>query len=171
MNISSLSFVCEMNICAKQGKAMRGPYRKRRVDFPPRFVNFKPQGIPARMLEEMVVTIDEFEAIRLADYLDLEHAEAAARMEISRPTFTRLVDQARKKIARAIIEGKEIIIEGGNVDFVNELYRCDDCGNVEPVPSGSGYGRCNNCGSGNISPFSGGFGKGGHGRGKHKGKY
>ena len=150
---------------------MRGPYRKRRVDLPPRFVNFKPQGIPARLLERIVVTVDEFEAIRLADYLDLEHAEAAKKMDISRPTFTRLVDKARKKIARAIIEGKEIVIEGGNIHFVNDWYRCRDCGEIDVLnPDATDYG-CKNCGSDNVEPWYGYGNHGGRGRGRKQGRF
>jgi len=66
-----------------------------------------------RDLEETVLTVDEFEAIRLKDLEGLDQANAAEKMKISQPTFFRLLDSARKKIADALVNGKAIRIEGG----------------------------------------------------------
>ena len=109
---------------------MPRPRIERRVKEPPRFQRFKPVGIPARSLERISLTLDEFEALRLADYKDFEHQQAADEMEISRPTFTRLIDSARKKVAKAIVEGKEIFIMGGQVYFRNNIIRCLNCGTI-----------------------------------------
>jgi len=87
-------------------------------------------GIPARLLDVVDLSVDEYEALRLADYEGLEHKEAAEKMGISRPTFTRLIDQARKKFASGIIEGKEISIEGGNFQFLQHVARCRNCGST-----------------------------------------
>ncbi len=76
---------------------------------------FKPRGIPALELEEVALHLDEFEAIRLADYEKLYQEEAAARMNISRQTFGRIIEAARGKIADALISGKALKIEGGPV--------------------------------------------------------
>lgn len=76
---------------------------------------FKPAGIPARFLEEVVVTLDEFESVRLADFQGMQQAEAAQRMGVSRPTFGRIVNSARRKIADALVNGKALRIEGGPV--------------------------------------------------------
>jgi predicted DNA-binding protein (UPF0251 family) len=86
----------------------------RRVKFLPETTYFKPAGIPLRKLEEVVLTVDEFEAIRLKDLEGLEQEKAAERMKISQPTFFRLLDSARRKIADAIVKGKAIKIEGGS---------------------------------------------------------
>jgi len=86
----------------------------RRISAEPETVYFKPAGVPMRELEESVITIDEFEAIRLKDFQELEQEECAQKMEISQPTFHRLILSARKKIADAIINGKAIKIKGGN---------------------------------------------------------
>jgi predicted DNA-binding protein (UPF0251 family) len=67
------------------------------------------------MLEEVVLTMDEFEAIRLADREGLYHEEAAQRMNISRQTFGRTLEAARYKIARVLTEGLALRIEGGHV--------------------------------------------------------
>lgn len=86
----------------------------RRVMFNPNVTYFKPRGIPLVDLEETILNVDEFEAVRLKDLNDLEQEECAKRMNISQPTFNRLVRGARKKIADAIVNGKAIRIEGGN---------------------------------------------------------
>jgi uncharacterized protein len=77
---------------------------------------FKPRGIPTIELEEVVLNLDEFEAIRLADYEQLYQEEAAIQMNISRQTFGRIIESARRKIADAIISGKALKIEGGEAN-------------------------------------------------------
>jgi predicted DNA-binding protein (UPF0251 family) len=74
-------------------------------------------------LEETILAVDEFEAIRLKDLEGLEQEECASRMNISQPTFHRLVLSARKKIAEAIVNGKAIRIEGGNFEVYSALKR------------------------------------------------
>jgi len=129
---------------------MRGPYRKRLVQNLPNFKNFKPSGVPRKMLTKIVLTLDEYEAIRLADYLKLEHLEASEKMKISRPTFTRLIDKARQKIANVIIDGNELVIGGGNVDLKNTYYECRDCGDIQESPIEQQNESCPDCGSSNV---------------------
>lgn len=69
---------------------------------------YKPRGIPMLELEEVALTLDECEALRLADVAGLYHAQAAARMGISRATFGRLLDAARRKTADAILHAKAL---------------------------------------------------------------
>ncbi len=104
------------------------PKKERKVLYPPRFYFFKPAGVPSSKLESVNLTVDEYEAIRLADIENLNHLESAKSMEISRPTFTRLLDSAHKKIGSAIVNGYAISIEGGSFVFVNNAYRCRKCG-------------------------------------------
>jgi uncharacterized protein len=68
-----------------------------------------------RFLEEIIVTLDELEALRLADLNGLYQEQAAWRMKISRPTFSRIVEEARRKVADALINGKALRLEGGAV--------------------------------------------------------
>ncbi len=133
---------------------MRGPYRKRLVNQPPNFKNFKPSGIPRKMLKAVTITIDEYEAFRLADYLGLEHLQAAEKMAISRPTFTRLIEKARNKIARAIVEGMELVVQGGNIEFENTLHRCRDCGEEQVNPVNENLPDCPECGSENVQDLA-----------------
>lgn len=93
---------------------MGRPKRCRKVRFNPKITYFKPRGVPLRELEEVVLHIEEFEAVRLKDLEGLEQGECAKKMNISQPTFHRLLLSARKKISDAIINGKSINIEGGN---------------------------------------------------------
>jgi len=93
---------------------MPRPRRCRRVGFHPGSTFFKPSGVPRRGLEFVMLTIDEYESIRLKDLLGLSQEDCAKKMDISQPTFHRLVVSARKKIADSIVNGKALRIEGGN---------------------------------------------------------
>ncbi len=92
---------------------MARPRNCRRVGSLPESDYFKPRGIPLSMLEEVILTIDEFEAIRLADLEGLKQVDAAVRMHVSRPTFSRIVASARNKVADGLVNIKAIRIEGG----------------------------------------------------------
>ncbi|MFH0961087.1 MAG: DUF134 domain-containing protein [archaeon] len=86
----------------------------RRVFSEPGTAYFKPAGIPKAGLEETVLGVDEYEAIRLCDLEGLDQAAAAGKMGISQPTLHRLLSAARRKISDAIVNGKAIRIEGGS---------------------------------------------------------
>ena len=129
---------------------MRGPYRKRQIESPPRYTNFKPSGIPKSLLNQIELPLGEYEAIRLADYENLDHQEAAEKMNISRPTFSRLIEKARNSVARAIIDGNELVIQGGYFEFANTLHRCKDCGGYVLRPVKVKNIECMDCGSSNI---------------------
>ena len=92
---------------------MPRPRRFRRVRFRPEVTYFKPRGVPMRSLEETVLTVDEFEAVRLVDLEGMDQEQAARKMGISQPTINRLLKSARKSMADAIVKGKAIRIEGG----------------------------------------------------------
>jgi len=74
---------------------------------------FRPQCKPSNQLDGIYMTLDEFEAVRLADYEGLKQEEAAKRLKISRPTFSRIIASAHNKIADAFVNIKAIKIEGG----------------------------------------------------------
>lgn len=93
---------------------MPRPRRLRRVSFRPEVTYFKPAGVPLRELEETVLTVDEFEALRLVDLEGMGQEEAAKKMDISQPTLNRLLSSARKKAAEALVRGKAIRVEGGH---------------------------------------------------------
>jgi predicted DNA-binding protein (UPF0251 family) len=93
---------------------MPGRRRCRRVGHKPAFTAFGPVGSGGPAPDETVLTIDEFEAVRLKDLEGLDQSECAALMDISQPTFHRLVITARRKIADAMTHGKTIRIAGGH---------------------------------------------------------
>ena len=86
------------------------PLKPRRVFFDPDVVYFKPRAVPLSMLEEVDLSIDELEALRLCDLKDLEQKEAAKKMKVSQSTLQRILTSARKKVAEALTEGKAIKI-------------------------------------------------------------
>jgi len=96
---------------------MSRPQKSRRVAFIPGVTFFKPAGIPMKVLEEIQLTVEEVEAIRLKDLEGLEQEEGADKMNISRPTFQRILASARQKVADALLNGKAIRIEGGNFEM------------------------------------------------------
>ncbi len=124
---------------------MRGPYRKRLVLSPPQVTHFRPVDVPPGDLDRERLTLDEYEAIRLADLLQLDHQESASRMQISRPTFSRLVMKARNKVARMLIEGRELFITGGHCEFIHPLQRCQECGALLEEEA-DGSISCRECG-------------------------
>lgn len=86
------------------------PIKPRTLNASPKSFYFKPQGIPMRFLDEVVLEADEFEALKLHDYDNLDHVSSAKMMDISQPTFARTLDRAYKKLALAIIDGQAIRI-------------------------------------------------------------
>ena len=89
---------------------------------------FKPQGIPLRLLEHAVITVDELEALRLSDLLGMSHEEAAKQLKVSRPTVTRMLARAHQAIADALVHGKAIRIEGGDYVLEGLEGHCPKCG-------------------------------------------
>ena len=118
---------------------MPRPPKYRRVEFEPQITYFKPAGIPKCKLQELILNVEELEAIRLKDKEGLEQEECAERMHVSRPTFQRILMSARAKIATAIIEGKAIRIEGGNYRLAREMIKCAACQYEFSIPLGCGY--------------------------------
>ncbi len=94
---------------------MPRPHCCRRITGPPVAPLFKPAGMPARVLDAIPMTLDELEAVRLADHEGLYQEAAAERMGISRATFGRILEAAHRKVASALVEGKALRIEGGPV--------------------------------------------------------
>ena len=126
--------------------------RHRRIKMPPVMEGYKPFGVPMRELESVYLLFEEYEALRLADYENLTQEEAAKRMNISRPTFTRLYDKARKNIAKAFVEGKAIIIQGGTFITDDYWYRCENC--HQTIISDHPVSHCKECDSDRITQLN-----------------
>jgi len=133
------------------------PKKNRRVVFNPKINYFKPRGIPVLDLDEVCLTIDEREAIRLADLLSMSHEDAGKQMGVSRATFGRIIQQARQTVADAIINGKAVRVEGGNYELVDgkRTFVCHRCNNMWEEPYGTGRPeRCDACGGDEFQRFT-----------------
>jgi predicted DNA-binding protein (UPF0251 family) len=97
---------------------MPRPRKHRRVCCNPSSYYFKPRGIPVYELEEIIIDHDELESLRLADLLAYSHENAAKEMNISRATFGRIVEEARKKVADGILNGKSIRINKKKLNHI-----------------------------------------------------
>ena len=97
---------------------MPRPRIPRKVWLEPHVTHFKPAGIRMAHMHMAVITMEEYEALRLKDYEGMNQTQAAKEMGISQPTFQRLLESARKKIADAVVNGKAIRIEGGHYRIV-----------------------------------------------------
>ncbi|MHA1191629.1 MAG: DUF134 domain-containing protein [Promethearchaeota archaeon] len=100
------------------------------------------------------LTLAEFEAMRLKHYLNLSQQTSASKMGVSQPTFSRILENAHKKMTRAIIDGKQISIHGGNVDFKKSFigFGCLNCNNEweDETAFKSKKGNCAKCNSEKI---------------------
>ncbi len=117
---------------------------------PPSVKGFQPYGpgIAKNQKEAIGLLFEEYEALKLCDYDMFNHSEAANTMCVSRPTFTRIYSSARQKIAKAFVEGRQIIIEGGKVYFDSSWHSCNSCGCYFNVSSNEvKTNRCPLCGS------------------------
>ncbi|KPK46964.1 MAG: hypothetical protein AMJ77_04640 [Dehalococcoidia bacterium SM23_28_2] len=157
---------------------MARPTKWRRVAFMPQVTCFKPAGVPARLLEGVALSVEELEAIRLKDVEGLQQEECAERMRISRPTFQRVLESARQKVADALINGKAVRIEGGNFALPRQLFRCRRDGHEWRVPfealaSGPRL-ACPRCDSPSVLPVrpaGSAFGGRGWGQGRGGGRW
>ncbi|MCP4691539.1 MAG: DUF134 domain-containing protein [Desulfobacterales bacterium] len=114
---------------------MPRPRKRRRVGRMPAQTFYKPQGIPLSELKSVILPVEGFEALRLADASGLSQAEAAARMGVSRPTFSRVLAEARRTVARALASGWAITIQGGDYHIENRDKP------PSQLPRGGGRGR------------------------------
>ena len=151
---------------------MPRPPKSRTVQGEPRATYFKPRGVPARGLETVVLGLDELEAIRLADLEGLYQEDAATHMNISRPTFGRLVAQARHKVADALFNGKALVFAGGAVNACQALqFECMKCdAQWEAPPSTPRSEQCPWCRSDQVRERAEESAPSGRGRGRRRGR-
>ena len=126
---------------------MSRPKRQRQISSYPKSTYFKPAGIRLKELQTIIISFEEFEAIRLKDFLGEDQKVAALQMGISQSTFHRIVVEARKKIAEALFKGMAIKINGGN--FIMKETKTDNIKIAISASSGnleenidSRFGRC-----------------------------
>lgn len=153
---------------------MPRPPKCRRVEFQPDVTYFKPANIPLRSLDEVQLSVEEAEAIRLKDLEGLEQEASAERMSISRPTFQRVLASGRKKIADALLNGKAIRIAGGSFEMAFSRFKCLNGHEWElpfEIMISTPHRLCPRCHTPSIEPLlPARFGWGGRHQGRHRGK-
>lgn len=152
---------------------MPRPLKIRRIGCKPNSNYFKPRGIPLADLSEVVLTMDELEAVRLADFEGIYQEAAAKRMNVSRQTFGNIIKSAHQKIAEALVNAKALRIEGGVVTMIEKQFHCGDCRHEWSVPYGMGRpDNCPECSSLNVHRSFNDRGRGRGGRsGRGRGKF
>lgn len=128
--------------------------RLRKVVAPPKFKGYKPYGANNVSKEPVELLYEEYEAIKLSDYDLMNHQEAAELMGISRPTFARIYESARQKIAKAFVETKEIATIYGNAWMDKDWFVCDDCMTRFTIPSVFRSNRCPICKSSRVEALT-----------------
>lgn len=129
---------------------MARPTKVRTVDFFPESTYFTPIDKSKCELEEVVLKLEELEAMRLKDIEKLNQEECADKMKVSRQTFQNIIDVAREKVAMALTSGKAIRIDGGNYRAKFCKFKCLDCENVYEINYLQDKERCPVCGSANV---------------------
>ena len=131
---------------------MKGrPKSIRKISFIPAVSGFRPYGDNIGKSRRACVFLlyEEYEALRLNDYEKHSQCESAAVMQVSRPTFTRIYMSAREKIAKAFVEGLQIVVEGGKVELDGNWYSCRKCKAMFSVENGEPL-VCALCGSKDV---------------------
>ena len=128
---------------------MPRPRKCRLVSSVPATTYYKPRGIPVSSLQEVVLAVEELEALRLADYMGLTQTETAKRLGVSQPTLHRVLRSARKKVADALVNGKALRISGGTYRIPRQRwFECFKCRHRWSEPYGTGRPqRCPRCSS------------------------
>lgn len=139
---------------------MPRPKNSRLIFTPPLYDTFKPVGVRGRDIRNLQMSLDEIEALRLADYEGLSQDDAARHMDISRSTFSRLVETARRKSSEFLIEGKRLSIGGGPVHFQENRWRCRSCRTIIRNSLDQAPRICPSCGSDELVDLAGEFGHG-----------
>ena len=105
---------------------MARPKKNRYVCNEPEYGSFSPDGISKDELtdEVIVISVDEYEVFRLLDYEKITQSECAFQMKVARTTVTEIYNQVRYKIADAIVNGKKLVIKGGNYDLCSRRENC-----------------------------------------------
>lgn len=128
--------------------------RLRKVVAPPEFKGYKPYGTNRISNEYIELLYEEYEAIKLADYDLMNHKEASGLMGVSRPTFARIYESARRKIALAFVETKEIRTVYGNSWMDKTWFLCSDCHARFTIPKTLEQQICPMCSSKSIESLN-----------------
>lgn len=130
---------------------MARPVKVRKVEQLPKESYFVPLGKKQCTLEEISLKVEELEAMRLKDIEGLSQEECAKQMEVSRQTFQNILDEARRKLTLALVEGKGIRIGGGNFAAKQCRYYCKACGKIYTIQYKQDQEQCPQCGATTVA--------------------
>jgi len=125
---------------------------------PPMIKGMSVTGVRGRKSNEVFLLLEEYEAIRLLDYQMMNQEQAAREMKVSRPTLTRIYEEARQKVATSFVEARDLVIQGGKVIFEEEWFKCNGC-KFRFNHSGSENPSCPACGSTDVESLNAMFNK------------
>ncbi len=129
--------------------------KERSVRFPPPAAFYRPIGIPSSHMGQVVLSLDEYEALRLVDYEGMDQADASVHLGVSRPTCARILESARRKLAEMLVNGSALKIEGGSYRLRANRFRCFDCGSMWETEIGAAAEEnpqeCPHCGSRHLA--------------------
>ncbi|WP_058484904.1 DUF134 domain-containing protein [Defluviitalea phaphyphila] len=129
---------------------MPRPIKCRKVEFFPENTYFIPLGKRKCDIEEIILKVEELEAMRLKDIEELNQEECAKKMQVSRQTFQNIIDSARKKVTIALTKGNAIHISGGNYTLGSCKFKCLNCGEIYDLNDEHNRHICPHCGSKEI---------------------
>ncbi|WP_123053243.1 DUF134 domain-containing protein [Clostridium sp. JN-1] len=129
---------------------MPRPTKFRKVEFFPKYNYFIPFGERKCKIKEIVLKVEELEAMRLKDIEELNQEECAEKMQVSRQTFQNIIDSARKKVTLALTQGNAIRISGGNYTTNFCKFKCMDCGTIYDIKYEQDRVTCPKCHSQNV---------------------
>lgn len=121
---------------------------------PPGFKGYRPYGVNVKVKEVVELLYEEYEAIKLADYDLKNHQDASELMGVSRATFARIYESARRKIAMALVDVKEIKSVYGNAFLENDWFICNECNARFTIPAEADKERCPVCSSNDIESLN-----------------
>lgn len=120
--------------------------RPRKIIAPPRFKGYRPYGRHGNQMQAIELFFEEYEALKLADYELMNHEEASLQMGVSRATFARIYETARRKIAKALVESREIVATVGNSTLDDSWHVCPQCHARFTVTASASAEICPLCG-------------------------
>ncbi len=138
---------------------MPRPRKHRRLQHVHQTATYKPVGVPLENLDRTILLAEELEALRLADLDQRYQEDAAKQMAVSRSTFQRIITEARRKVAHALVKRTALEIQDSVIQVMAWRWHCNDCGNNWQVQHGTGQGKpslCPKCSSRAIHQRGGG---------------
>ena len=127
---------------------------QRKMLEPPHFKGYKPYGVSRMGKPAVDLLYEEYEALKWADYHRMNHDEACRYMGVSRSTFARIYEHARRKIACALVETREITTSPGNAVFEEDWYICNECHTRFFASQAQRKAHCPSCQSNDLEPIT-----------------